>query len=393
MEVAFVRDFADIDGTLTLVYRLARQLKLDGHRAHYIHFGKLTRETEEQLSDWAQIHHADDLTRRGAQRPRLDVMHVFADGDRLIDCLNRLSGKLFRDAAFVMGVYHPRAFVKLSRIGLTPDARLYRRLFRALPRRNVMFMNEAVRSAHQLGLGIDLSESPIIPLPVDVPSEPPFRPRPAQSRLVSIGRLTPFKSYVLTVLPVLADLRRTGVEFQYDVYGDGPLRTEVERSIRQLGLEGCVHLGGTLPYSETSAVLKDASAFLGMGTALVEAAAQGVPALLAIESNERPTTYGWFGDAKGYTVGERLPGHAEVPLADSLRAVFGCPAEEFDRLVRASHAKALAFSLPAVARQHYRFYSEAGKGLDFTVSKPEKVTLKIMRQLYKPLTLPIYRQN
>ena len=62
---------------------------------------------------------------------------------------------------------------------------------------------------------------------------PPATDRPV--RILSIGRLVPKKGIAYGLMAVAA-LFREGVELEYVIIGDGPLRIEIERLVENLGL-------------------------------------------------------------------------------------------------------------------------------------------------------------
>lgn len=62
-------------------------------------------------------------------------------------------------------------------------------------------------------------------------------------RLVFGGRLTGMKG-VADLPQVALELKRLGVRFSLDIYGDGPLREALAQDIRRLGLSNCVQLHG-----------------------------------------------------------------------------------------------------------------------------------------------------
>lgn len=61
--------------------------------------------------------------------------------------------------------------------------------------------------------------------------------------IVTVGRLDAPKNHRF-LLDVLAEARRNGRRLTLDIYGDGPLRSELARQISSLGLEGQVRLQG-----------------------------------------------------------------------------------------------------------------------------------------------------
>lgn len=71
-----------------------------------------------------------------------------------------------------------------------------------------------------------------------------------------------------------------------EIYGDGPERAQIERLVRELHLEGCVHVCGKRPEADVfealsrAACVATASEREGYGLVVVEAAAHGTPAVI-----------------------------------------------------------------------------------------------------------------
>ncbi len=102
-----------------------------------------------------------------------------------------------------------------------------------------------------------------------------------------------FKEY--KGIPVLLEacrlLVRRKVRFRCDLVGDGPLRPQIERAIRELDLDQVVHLRGAVPQDTVTGMLRHASVLVlpsvvardgqmeGIPVALMEALAAGVPAV------------------------------------------------------------------------------------------------------------------
>ncbi|MEW4526869.1 glycosyltransferase [Maioricimonas sp. JC845] len=104
---------------------------------------------------------------------------------------------------------------------------------------------------------------------------------PIESRvLVSVGRLHPQKGYDLlieAIAPLLAD----PPGWQLLIVGEGPARSDLERQIREAGLEGRIHLPGYR--DDVPSILAAADAFVlasrweGMPNVVLEAMAAGLP--------------------------------------------------------------------------------------------------------------------
>jgi colanic acid/amylovoran biosynthesis glycosyltransferase len=111
---------------------------------------------------------------------------------------------------------------------------------------------------------------------------------PGELRILSVAGLRPYKG-----LPVLLEacgrLRDEGVPLRCDIVGEGPLRGQLERRIRELRLEACVRLLGALPQHEVRGLLATRPIFAlssvvlrdgwmeGIPVALMEAMAAGAP--------------------------------------------------------------------------------------------------------------------
>lgn len=101
-------------------------------------------------------------------------------------------------------------------------------------------------------------------------------------QLVAVGRLSEQKGQLI-LLSALAVLVQDGVQFKMTIAGDGPLRQEIARRIRELGLADHVELTGWLTNSQVRARLRGARALVlpsfaeGLPVVLMEALALGRP--------------------------------------------------------------------------------------------------------------------
>jgi glycosyltransferase involved in cell wall biosynthesis len=104
----------------------------------------------------------------------------------------------------------------------------------------------------------------------------------SKTLLVTVGRLSEQKGQ-LVLLSALAVLAGEGVKFKMTIVGDGPLRAEIERRIRELGLADYVELTGWLTNSQVRARLRGTRALIlpsfaeGLPVVLMEALALGRP--------------------------------------------------------------------------------------------------------------------
>lgn len=79
-------------------------------------------------------------------------------------------------------------------------------------------------------------------------------------KIVSIGRLIEFKGFH-HLIAACAKLRWRGIEFECEIIGEGPWRSQLEAQIEELHLEEYVRLSGALPQEEVFAALRACDIF------------------------------------------------------------------------------------------------------------------------------------
>ena len=112
-------------------------------------------------------------------------------------------------------------------------------------------------------------------------------------KLLYVGRFVDFKGPVESVRAV-ATAQSRGVNVEFTMIGDGPLRQDVEGLIKELGAESFIHLAGSMPNHQVHDKLQNSDAFLlhnkvarktgqveAFGYAHAEALSNGVPVLTA----------------------------------------------------------------------------------------------------------------
>jgi glycosyltransferase involved in cell wall biosynthesis len=256
------------------------------------------------------------------------------------------------DARLVAGVFHPREYSWRRTRGLKRRwvQHLAERVLGGLPAPNFVFFSPAVEvhPAAEL-LARDLSASPSIPIPIDTDRFRPARDRHVEpGKVVSIARLAPYYTYIRHMIRVVGELRAEGHDLTYHCYGDGEERESLEAEVRARDLEQAVFLHPPVPYERFEEVVEDAFAFVGIGTSLLEAAACGVPALVAIDSHAQPSTHGWLNETEGSHIGGHVEGHPEYRIADRLLELAAQPEAEYLALAAACRRRAEEFSLSEV---------------------------------------------
>lgn len=213
----------------------------------------------------------------------------------------------------ISGVFHPSAYFMT---GERYDRIILNRIVaRAVGKSNLFFMNKECRDSHACRWKINLDAAPIIPLPVN-DAESRWKNKGGRAvKIVSVGRLVDFKAYNLGIPSVISNCIERGMEVSWDVYGDGPLKSQLEYSVSQAGLSKFVRFLGALPYENFQAKILEYDLFVGMGTSALEAAMVGVPTICAI-IDEPFDCYGYIFELPFGNVGEKIPGQEFRKISD-----------------------------------------------------------------------------
>lgn len=240
------------------------------------------------------------------------------------------------------GVYHQNEFLFKSDDAFSGKVR---RLFCHLPEKNVLFFNEFNRDTYSKFFDKNYAAAPVLPIGISLPSRPAQCERSyVPGLVVSVGNLVTFKTYNEHVIRQIAALRNDYPELRYEIYGTGENEEMLMRLADELGVLGQVSFKGSIPYHQFSSIVSRAMAFVGSGTALIEAAALGVPSIVGIESIATPETYGLISDVAGLSYNEKIEGRPLVTIRSVLLRLL-CSAEEVAIAGQACALKAGEFSI------------------------------------------------
>ena len=163
--------------------------------------------------------------------------------------------------------------------------------------------------------------------------------KPASNTFLCIGRYSEQKGHLL-LIEAAALLRDSGREFQIRLAGEGPLRSEMEKRVREHGLHDHILLLGALPQPDIRAEIQRARALVlpsfaeGLPVALMESMALRTPVISTYVAGipELVTPdHGWLvaaGDVRA--------------LADAMRQVLDTDEDDLARIGDASRGRVLA---------------------------------------------------
>ena len=221
---------------------------------------------------------------RGLGRGGLDEVDVVFGGEHLF---LRPHARLFPATPIV---YFPMAPVVTHELenqhGATFQGRVSKAVYRHIQRWALEHTDVTVRftaitceELRQVYPGVQPSFV-VNPPGVDIPTNDQRESGRGDCRLLSVGRLTPWKGLDVT-LETLADLR--GLPWRFDVVGDGECRSVLQEQARRLGIADRVHFHGFQhdlePWYRQADLFLFPSRCESLGLVLMDAMARGVPCL------------------------------------------------------------------------------------------------------------------
>lgn len=257
----------------------------------FLNFGKFTRRLPLLVP----------VKKRALERALKSVDQIHASDGMHALLGYRLSNMLNKNITITVGFYH---YIKFLWGGdnVAWHEKVNRRfIFDFLPEESLLFFSEGNRQlyikhkrkkltdANTFRLGVidkkNIKASGEVNLPI---------------KIVAIGRLVDFKTYNFYMIKVLKNLKTKGFNVQFDIYGDGPLKAQIADEINKAGLSDSIHLKGTLDYLKFDETVSNYNLFIGSGTAIIQAAALGLPSIVGVENVIEAETYGYFSDVNQY---------------------------------------------------------------------------------------------
>jgi glycosyltransferase involved in cell wall biosynthesis len=214
-------------------------------------------------------------------------MHALL-GQRLLQCEAKR-------VPITIGFYH---YIKYLWGG--NDVAYYERLnrefvFEYLPKKSLMMFSEDNKRLYSKHKNMDFSEANSFS--IGVFDQKDFEISGEVSRplkIVAVGRLVEFKTYNFYMLDVVRNLIDRGISVIFDIYGDGPLKKQIQEKIIEKNVDSLVSLKGTLDYSKFDETVASYDMFIGNGTAITQAASLGIPSVVGPENMQIPKTFGYF---------------------------------------------------------------------------------------------------
>lgn len=296
----------------------------------------ISQKVKDQFSENVVLKELPKFTRQSPLYPaNLRKLNDYADSYRIVlpFCSESLLVAHFLDYSvqptIIPYVLYISQYCEPTPIRRIRKGTIGRRLFRQLSAEYIIFMSDQIRLLHENSLRSDYRSSFVMPLPIDCERFGAIPRDPTPFVILSVGRIDRFmKLYNFSCIPIIKRLHEEGFQLTWTIYG-GAAGTkgewackELVMKIRQEGAEGYIQYKGELDYKLYPQALSKAYGFIGMGTSVLEAAAAGVPSIVAIAEEPSPITQGFVHEMPVGCCGEFLPDRATYEIYSKLKYVI-----------------------------------------------------------------------
>jgi 1,2-diacylglycerol 3-alpha-glucosyltransferase len=161
------------------------------------------------------------------------------------------------------------------------------------------------------------------------------------------------------MIDVVENLIAAGINVSYDVYGDGPLKDQLIETVNNKNLTAFINYKGSINYSDIDGILEKYDLFIGSGTSLLQASANGVSSIIAIENESAPVTYGFFSTIPGIDYHEQRLPYPKVDITQLILDFNSMPDEEREALSIAHLKKVGSFGMPECTKNFRTAFNTA----------------------------------
>jgi glycosyltransferase involved in cell wall biosynthesis len=243
-----------------------------------------------------------------------------------------------------IGVYHINEFV-FRDFETWYFGKKIKELFQNISPNCILFFNEISRELYNSYYHDKFKESLITPIGIDVSKYQDDYVGIQNNRVVSIGRLSSWKKYNFHMIEAVHVLQQQGITIQYDSYGDGDQLELLNSLVANYNLSHLIKFHKGIPYSKFKEAISNSLMFIGAGTSLVEASACGIPALIGIENESYPVSYGFLHNLSSYSYQERELQYARIDIVQFILQLLNCDELTYKKECERARSRSSDFSI------------------------------------------------
>lgn len=370
-EVLFINSGFDLGGIETFVARAAQKLQGQVKFTLLLMSDSVNSDLLAKFEQYGDVYFLDDLlsfkiskyailrtimplNSKKIRRIFQNIKIIHASCSFSVPLMRRLTSILGNDVVESVGVYHSREFLWGDKKKTMRRKQIS--LFSSIPMSNVIFMNDYTAKMYS-GIYNNIYTN-ALPIGIELNAYSSCTPDYSSKRIVSIGRLVDFKTYNKHMIKTLSELKSS---FKFEVYGDGPELGALQKIADNVNVDVTFH--GRLEYKKMPDILNGASLFIGSGTAIVEAAAAGLPCIIGVESIQEPKSYGFLTQTQGLSFQEMGLDYPLKNYIDLVNDFSSLTEAEFMKTSAEHRARAEVFSSENMCKILLDYYS------NLTISK------------------------
>lgn len=324
MKVLFSSNHLMIGGIETLMLRMAENLKTNNNiELIFFFFAKdFDKNLLDQFQKYSKVYFLEDyfyfpsfltktpfiikylfpIKKSKIKKDFLDeINHIHASNLNSVLFANRMIN-LNKNITYSIGIYSFSEYI-FEQFLNNYFARKLKKLVQTFSCKNFFFVNEVPRTEYSTVYGNQILNSTIGPLGIDLEKYKNQNLGQQNKRIVSIGRLTEWKTYNYHMIEVIRYLNTKDIFYSYDCYGEGTELKKLNQKVMELNLQNQIKFHPSVPYEKFNETIQNSLLFIGAGTASIEASACGIPSLTGIENLDKnqPLTYGFLHEITGYS--------------------------------------------------------------------------------------------
>ncbi len=365
MNFLFIYSSLPIGGIETFFCRIAKVLSKNNHTVKFLFYGStFDSNLLKELNKYSEIYYYRDFIHfslffekrtplikllapkksRKINSELLDgITHIHAPDFNSILFANRII-KTNSDISITTGIYHINEFYfKGNEHWYFNKINTF--ILNHIPPENVFMYNEIVQKKYNELYGNRFKNNELNTIGVDIEAFESVHIAQQNLRIVSIGRLTPWKKYNNAIIDVIKDYKEKGINLKYDSYGDGNELNHLRDKVAKNNLTGLIHFYPSIPYTDFQKVISNSLMFIGAGTALIEASACGLPSLIGVENEDEPVSYGFLHDTSSYTYQEKELGLPTKSFTFYIDYLLSLSPDEYRLETEKAKERAVFFSL------------------------------------------------
>ena len=365
MNILYIYTALPKGGIETFFLRITKKLSLNGHKVKFLFFTNYFDENLlNELKQFAEIFSINDflfapqIIKKGSPISKLlfplnnkllsekilyNIDHIHAPDFNSILFVYKITNRKNK-IPISTGVYHINEFNFTNNKNWN-FVRMINSFLQKLPSENILFFNEICKEFYNEKWENKFIKCTVTPIGIEISPTNDVCSGIQNNRIVSIGRFDTWKTYNFSMIEVIRSLKEKGMIFYYDSYGGGRQYEHLKKKVLKLGLEELVTFHPGVPYSEFKTKIVNKLMFIGAGTALIEASATGIPAMIGIENEEKALTYGFLHNTTSYSYQENQLNYERIKIEFEIIFLKNCNEDSYFNECEKAKIRAQDFSI------------------------------------------------